>query len=121
MRNLCLAAVGILTLAGGAEAQIVPDTPPPSTAAPVPESAAEANTRAIPGAPITRIERATNPGEPDTIVTIYPGNLEPPPPAAFNRAYPPCSETLQDSCRNPGSTDEAGESPPEDAEPRLTR
>lgn len=90
-------------------AQIVPDTPPPSAAVPLPETAAEANARAIPGPPVKRIERATRPGEPDTIVTIYPGNLEPPPPAAFNRTYPPCSETLQDSCRNPGAADEDAE------------
>ena len=87
-------------------AQIVPQTPPPSEAAPVPESAAEANARAVPGPPTTHVERNPTPGQPDTLVTVYPSNLSPPPPAAFNKVYPLCSETVQDSCRNPGTAEE---------------
>jgi hypothetical protein len=113
MRTLLLAALAALSLAAPADAQIVQETPPPSEAAPVPETAAEANARGIPGPPVTRREASTVPGGPDTIVTIYPSNLSPPPPAAFNRDYPPCSETVQDSCRNPGAEGDPGaEEPP---------
>jgi hypothetical protein len=104
-RRTFVAVVLLLTapaLAAPVRAQVVPLTPPPSNAAPVPESAAEANARAIPGPPVTHIERSGTPGKPDTIVTIYPSNLTPPPPAAFDREYPLCSETVHDSCRNPG-------------------
>lgn len=105
MRVLTVAMIALLAPLAGADAQIVAETPPPSQAAPVPETAAEANASAVPGPPVTRVERGL-PGEPDTIVTIYPSNLEPPPPAAFRKTYPPCSETMQDGCRNPGSDDE---------------
>lgn len=106
MRTPFLAIVALATAAPAA-AQIVQATPPPSAAAPVPETAAEANARAIPGPPVTHREASTAPGVPDTLVTIYPSNLLPPPPAAFDRDYPPCSETVQDSCQNPGATEDA--------------
>lgn len=112
MRRLTIAAIAALAFGAEAQAQIVPETPPPSTAAPVPETAAEANARAVPRPPITRLEKSTTPGEPDTLWTIYPSNLEPPPAAALDRTYPPCSETVQDGCRNPGTgNDEPTEKP----------
>ncbi len=111
MRLVSVALLASLLPGAEVAAQVVPETPPPSAAAPVPETTAEANARALPRPPVTRIERATEPGQPDVIVTIYPSNLEPPPPAAFDRTYPPCSATLQDGCRNPGASEEEPQEP----------
>lgn len=104
--SLIAAAFAGLSIATAANAQIVAQTPPPSQAAPVPETAAEANAAAVPGPPVTHVERSASPDLPDTIVTTYPGNLAPPPPAAFNKDYPPCTAEVQDNCRNRGEDDE---------------
>jgi len=54
----------------------------------------------------------TTPAQPaqTTIVTNIPGNLTPPPPQAFNKVYPVCTRTLQDSCQNPGEGGAPGKS-----------
>ena len=54
----------------------------------------------------------TTPAQPaqTTIVTNTPGNLTAPPPQAFNKTYPVCTRTLQDSCQNPGEGGAPGRS-----------
>ena len=42
------------------------------------------------------------PADPDYHAGPYAGALTPPPGEAFNKDYPVCSKTVQDSCINPG-------------------
>lgn len=109
MRNASLAAaVGCLSIA--ALSPLAAQTPPPDANAPPPSSAAEANIQAGTGQPAVTTVRSAQPGEPDTIVTTYPGNLKPPPPASFSKTYPVCRGALQDNCQNPGEGGAPGRS-----------
>jgi hypothetical protein len=68
----------------------------------LPTTTAEANREALPGPPVREVIPARGPGQPETVVTTYPGNLTPPPVAALDKDYPLCSRTRHDSCRNRG-------------------
>lgn len=59
---------------------------------------------AMPPNPATAAEpvRPAIPADASYHAGPYKGALTPPPPEAFNKAYPVCTRTRQDSCRNPG-------------------
>jgi hypothetical protein len=114
MRTLILSGLATIALAtapaaarestsganAGAPAEI-------QAAPPQPKSADEANAEAAPAPPTT----ATVPGAASgagAVVTTFPGNFSPPPPAA--RDYPVCTRKLQDECQNAGEGGAPGKS-----------
>jgi len=104
MRTLTLASAAALALATAPTALQAQEHHTPRTDAARPEmpTTAEANRQALPGPPTTEIIPARGPGQPETVVTTYPGNLTPPPLAALDKDYPLCSRTRHDNCRNRG-------------------
>lgn len=102
MRTLLLAGLPVLALSVSAIAQDAPLQEPKPEDIPAPRSAREANLLVAPEAPYTTLEKSTVPGEPDRLVTTYPGNLKPPPPSSFAKEYPICGGEVQDNCRNRG-------------------
>jgi hypothetical protein len=74
---------------------------------PQPQSADQANAQAAPAPPTTTIVPGAASGA-GAVVTTFPGNVSPPPPA--NRHYPVCTRKLQDECQNPGEGGALGRS-----------
>lgn len=101
MRNLAT-ALAALVLPAVAIAQGSPAREGQAGETPAPRSAKEANLEAAPQPPTTTREPGARPGDPERIVTTYPGNLRPPTAASLDKDYPVCRGTLQDNCRNPG-------------------
>ena len=104
MRTLLVSAIAAVSLPAALSAQADPQTDP------APRSATEANTQAAPAPPTTTLEPGVLPGEPDEVVTSYPGNLTPPPVASLDKTYPVCRGQLQDNCQNPGEGGAPGRS-----------
>lgn len=115
MRKLILTSVAAMALATvpalAQDKTSSPDTstdaqPADQTAPPV-QSAGEANAQAAPAPATTTVETdaATGAG---AVVTNFPGNATPPPPA--NKSYPACSRKIQDECQNPGEGGAPGRS-----------
>ena len=118
MRNLILTGVSAIALAAvpalaqdssaDTSASAAPSTTAPADpAAPPAQSADEANAQAAPAPATTTVETdaATGAG---AVVTNFPGNATPPPPA--NKSYPVCSRKIQDECQNPGEGGAPGRS-----------
>ncbi len=123
MRNLILSSVAAMALAAvpalaqdkgsspdtstDTSASASTDAQPADRAAPPVQSADEANAQAAPAPATTTVEAdaATGAG---TVVTNFPGNATPPPPA--NKSYPVCSRKIQDECQNPGEGGAPGRS-----------
>jgi hypothetical protein len=104
MRTLLVAAIAAVSLPAALSAQADPQTDP------APRGTTEANTEAAPASPTTTLEPGTLPGEPDKVVTSYPGNLTPPPVASLDKTYPVCRGEVQDNCQNPGEGGAPGRS-----------
>ncbi|MGZ3172255.1 MAG: hypothetical protein ACXWJC_04110 [Croceibacterium sp.] len=112
MRNLILSSAAAMALAAvpafGQDKGSSPDTSTDTSAsasadaqpagqpAPPVQSADEANAQAAPAPATTTVETdaATGAG---AVVTNFPGNVTPPPPA--NKSYPVCSRKIQESAR----------------------
>ena len=109
MRTLLLAGAAALalTLPAGLAAQQTADQAN-AGAQPAPSSTTVVTTPAM----TAHTTVTTTPAQPQqtTVVTDHPGNLTPPPASAMNKAYPPCTRKLQDSCQNPGEGGAPGRS-----------
>ena len=109
MRTLLLAGATALSLAVPAAlaAQQTADQAN-AQARPAPATTTVTTTPATPA----HTTVTTTPAQPaqTTVVTDNPGNLNPPPASAMNKAYPVCSRSLQDNCQNPGEGGAPGRS-----------
>ena len=110
MRTLLTAVLAMLTLPAASIAQEDSASQSQAESASAPRSAKEANLQAAPQPPTTAREPGARPGEPDRIVTTYPGNLKPPPASSFDKEYPVCGGEVQDNCRNRGEGEATGQS-----------
>lgn len=99
MRNYMMAGIGAMALFGGSAvlAQEVP-VPPDAPGAQMPPEVPPAPSAVPPDMP----PAPPAPPAPVTNVVSNPVTQATPPPPAPDQEYPPCSKTVQDSCRNRG-------------------
>lgn len=119
MRTLLLSASAVLSLAAiplaataqdvNADASADASADVTAPAAPMPQTANDANAAVPPMTDTTVTTRTSGAGQQEVITTTT-GNAAPPPASAMNKDYPICRGAVQDSCQNAGEGGAPGRS-----------